>query len=286
MKKIVSLQDAAGPITPAAERTGAPTAPTASRSAAGFRSRACAAVVHFVLSLVVVAACAMLLVLRWYPDSWIHAAGGVKLLLLIAGVDLILGPLLTAVVFDRRKRSLPFDLAFIAALQLCALSYGLHAAYQGRPVFNVFVVDRFELLTAADVEAAEHRRARPEFAQLSSSGPTLAAFVAPTDTREKLELTLAAASGVDARYFLRYFVPIDEHWSSVLAAARPISELGNYNTSAAIEHALRPLAGASADRAAWRYLPLQGRHEDLVLVIDGKGNRPLGPVRLTPWSPR
>lgn len=253
---------------------------------AGLRPRVRAAAVHFFVSLLVVAACAMLLVLRWYPENWLYAAGGVKLLLMIACVDVVLGPLLTAVVYDRRKKSLPFDLAFIVVLQLCALGYGLHAAYQGRPVLSVFVVDRFEMLSAADVEPAEQQRARAEYAQLSSNGPKLAAFVAPTDAREKLELTLAAASGVDARYFLRYFAPIDEHWSNVLAAARPIADLGNYNTPAAIERALRPIENAGAERTAWRYLPVQGRHEDLVLVIDGKKARALGLVRLTPWNPR
>lgn len=263
-----------------------PHSPVAAMAATGLRARVSAAAVHFVVSLTVVAACALLLVLRWYPENWIHAAGGIKLLSMIAGVDLILGPLLTAVVFDRRKKSLPFDLAFIVVLQLGALGYGLHAAYQGRPVFNVFVVDRFEMLSAADVDETERRHARPEFSVLASDGPTLAAFLAPTDTREKLELTLAAASGVDARYFLRYFVPIEQQWPAVLAAARPLAELDDYNDATSVERALRPLAGASSDRNDWRYLPVQGRNEDLTLVIDGKNARPLGLVRLRPWNPR
>lgn len=254
--------------------------------AAGLRARVSAAAIHFAVSLLVVGVCALLLVMRWYPDNWIHAAGGVKLLLMLAAIDLILGPLLTGVVFDRRKKSLPFDLAFIVVLQLGALGYGLYAAYQGRPVFNVFVVDRFEMLSAADVDAAEQRLARPEFAALADHGPVMTAFVAPADNREKLELTLAAASGVDARYFLRYFVPIDEQWPAVLAAARPLAELGKYNDTRTIEHRLRALDGAATDRKNWRYLPVQGRNEDLSLVIDGINARPLGLVRLTPWSTR
>ena len=46
------------------------------------------------------------------------------LILLMIGVDVVIGPLLTLIVFDPKKKHLKFDLVVIAALQLAALAYG------------------------------------------------------------------------------------------------------------------------------------------------------------------
>ncbi len=99
-----------------------------------------ASALHLILSLLVVCASTALLVASWYPGALLFAAGGTQLLILIVSVDLILGPLLTFVVFDRRKQSLAFDLAFIVVLQLCALAYGMYASYLAVTAKHLFPI--------------------------------------------------------------------------------------------------------------------------------------------------
>jgi hypothetical protein len=64
----------------------------------------------------------MLMLAVWYPQHYFAAMGGTTLILLLIGVDVVIGPLITLIVFDPKKKSLRFDLAVIAVLQLGALS--------------------------------------------------------------------------------------------------------------------------------------------------------------------
>ena len=54
----------------------------------------------------------------WYPDALFELGGAGKLMALVVGIDVVLGPLLTLIVFNPRKRSLIWDLAVILALQI------------------------------------------------------------------------------------------------------------------------------------------------------------------------
>lgn len=243
-----------------------------------------AAGIHFACSAALVGACVAWLLTQWYPGNLIFAAGALKLLGLIVAIDLILGPLLTCVVFDRRKKSLPFDLAFIVVLQLAALTYGMYVTYMGRPVFQVFVIDRFELLSAAEVDAAEYAKAPPQLVRIPfRGGPLMVAHDPPKDPQQRLELTLAGASGFDAKYFLRYYTTLFSMNEAVLKATKPISDLDQFNSPASVTAAFEKAGLAAADRARYRYLPLQGRQEDLTVLIDATSGATGPTLRLVPW---
>src|SRR5690606_18625262 len=80
---------------------------------------------------------------------------------LLLGIDLILGPLLTITVYKKHRLKWLFNLAVILTLQLAAFGYGLSMIEKGRPVWLVFVVDDFELVSPADIE----RSAESQFAE-------------------------------------------------------------------------------------------------------------------------
>ena len=269
---------------PASNALGPGPVQTAVTTGACWRPRLRAAAVHFLLSLTAVGGAIVVLATQWYPGALLYAAGGLKLLLMIALIDLVLGPALTMVVFDRRKKSLPFDLAFIALMQLGALTYGLNASYQGRPVFEVFAVDRFELLSAAEVDADELRLANPKFATLAKAGPLLAAVLAPTDTKSRNELAQAAASGIDLKFFLRYYVDYASQRRNVLAVAKPIDDLIQLNSLAAVDAALAAAGFGDRNRQSMRFVPLSGKREDLTMLIDAGNAQPIALLRLVPWK--
>ena len=74
-------------------------------------SRWKAASIHCSISALVGLIVGFLLFGLWYPPPYFHAAGADELILLLVGVDLTLGPLLTLIVFRSGKRGLKFDLA-------------------------------------------------------------------------------------------------------------------------------------------------------------------------------
>jgi hypothetical protein len=242
-----------------------------------------ASATHFLLSLLVIFVTTGLLVTRWYPDALLYAAGGTQLLLLIVSVDLVLGPLLTFIVFDRRKKSLAFDLAFIVFLQVGAMGYGLYASYQGRPVFEVFVVDRFEIVSAAEVDPAQLKAAPAALAELSSSGPKLYAARVPSDELERKELILAASSGLDLKHFMRHYVDYASQRAVVLSVSRPVAELRQFNDAASVDRALRDLTTGNPS-GELRFVPILGKREDLAMIIDAHDATPIAAVRLRPWK--
>ena len=110
---------------------------------------------HLALSAVVVGAVCALIFFVWYPHPYFQAVGAWNVLRILVGVDLVLGPVLTLILFKPGKRGLKFDLAFIACVQLAALAYGVNVIYGERPYFNVFAVDRFTVYAYQDVDSEQ-----------------------------------------------------------------------------------------------------------------------------------
>ena len=66
-------------------------------------SRWKAAGIHLGLSVVVAIGVVLLLYYVWYPQPFFDASGGKFLLMLLVGVDVVLGPLITWIIFDTKK---------------------------------------------------------------------------------------------------------------------------------------------------------------------------------------
>ena len=92
--------------------------------------------------------------------------GGEILLRLLIGVDVVVGPVITLLIFDPKKQSLKYDLAVIAVLQVAALAYGSYVMFEARPVYNVFVDDRFYTVPANSIDADSLARAAADYRPL------------------------------------------------------------------------------------------------------------------------
>ena len=93
--------------------------------------------IHFLGSLLVAAFAAALVFLLWYPFPYRELSGGKELFILIVGVDVVCGPLLTAVLFNpfKPRTELWRDLGLIALIQIAALVFGIFTVWQARPLF-------------------------------------------------------------------------------------------------------------------------------------------------------
>ncbi len=100
--------------------------------------------VHLSLSLVVFVYLAYQIYFNWYPQPYFEIDGGWQGMRLVGAVDLILGPLITFLIFDlsKSRRAIIFDLLTIATIQFGALAYGVHATYSQRPV-AIVLIDEF-----------------------------------------------------------------------------------------------------------------------------------------------
>jgi hypothetical protein len=160
------------------------------------RFRACG--IHFAVSLLIAGFAALLVFLVWYPYPYREISGGRDLFLLVIAVDVVMGPLLTLIIFDLKKprRELRRDLAVIGLLQLAALVYGLWTMAVARPVHLVFEIDRFRVVHAIDVPADLLSQAPTDMRNLPFTGPTLLSVREFRDPAESFDATMAALQGI------------------------------------------------------------------------------------------
>jgi len=113
---------------------------------------------HLLISAAVVSSALALIWFGWYPDPMFRLVGAWNPVKILVGVDLILGPLLTLIVYRAGKKWLWIDLSIIAVIQLAALGYGLSVIYSERPCYMVYAVDRYELKACSEITADELAR--------------------------------------------------------------------------------------------------------------------------------
>jgi hypothetical protein len=107
-----------------------------------------ASAVHLSMSLVIFFILAYQIYYVWYPQPYFSVDGGWQGIRIIAAVDLVLGPLITFLIFDwsKTRNAILFDLVTIAVIQLGALAYGVVITYDQRPV-AIVLSDEFFLPT-------------------------------------------------------------------------------------------------------------------------------------------
>ena len=247
------------------------------------KTRLRAGAIHFGISTTVAILVFAAIALVWYPGALLEGAGGLELFLVVAAVDVTLGPLLTTLVFVPGKKGLTFDLFVIGILQVVALAYGMHVLHDARPAYIVFVKDRFEVVRANEIEAADLARARPGFDRIPLTGPRVAAARLPTDPAEAHRIMLSGIGGKDVQTFPQYYFPYDELRAEALAKAKPVKELRALNPGRGAE--IDAIAAALAARdEGLRFLPVRAGKRDLVALLDARDGRALKFVALRPWE--
>jgi hypothetical protein len=234
--------------------------------------------VHLLATLVVASLAAALVMLVWYPYPYAHIAGGRELFLLLVGVDLVCGPVLTMVLFDRRKpvAELRRDLGFVVVIQLFALGYGLHTAWQARPLFLVHEVDRFRVITQADYLGADvgsaiaslPRQLQPK----SLTGPVLVGTRPARDNDEQTKVMMEAVmGGRDFSQRPEFYVEYDAaYFQKAEPRARELSHfVDHYPQTADAAKVVLDAHKIGIDEAL--FLPVVGR-QYWIAILDGEGS--------------
>ncbi len=227
-----------------------------------------AAGTHLLICVAIAAGVVALMLGLWYPGPLFVAAGGNDLLLIVVGVDVVVGPLLTLVVFKPGKPGLKFDLAAIALMQAAALAYGVHVVSLARPAFIVFVKDRFEVVTVAELEPDALAEAkRPEFAEPPWTGPRLVASDLPTDPAERQQLIRLSAAGLDVQHFPRFYAPYESRRAEVLEKAMTVDRFRaeEPETAKAVD---QYLAESGTKASEVRALLLRARAAWVAVLVD------------------
>lgn len=221
------------------------------------------------------------LYLGWYRwPGWFLADVGAVVLVMV-GVDLALGPLLTLVIANPRKKRtvLARDIGVIVIVQLAALTYAASTLWSGRPLYFAFSVDRIELVRASDIPAEESKLALAQnspFVPHWYSRPQYVSAQLPDDPRVASKIMDAAVrGGLDVINMPRYFTTWEEGVPSLkktLKRVDALTSIGRDDKKRLKERLIRD--GFSADEPST--ILVTGRGDALLAVIDPSTGRILG----------
>jgi hypothetical protein len=242
-----------------------------------------AALTHFALSMLVVGTVFLAVYFVWYPEPLFRGAGGRDLFLVLALVDVTIGPLVTLLIYKPGKWGLKFDLALIAMLQVGALAYGTHVVYEARPAWIVFLKDRFDLVRANQLFEEEREKWKPPFDKEPVAGPRIAGARIPKDPDEQLRTMLTALSGADVSSFPQHYVPYEEVRADAAAKGRKLAELRGLNPERAAE-VDRVLASLGRKEEEVAFLPMRAGKRDLTVLIDARSGEVLRMTDFSPWK--
>jgi hypothetical protein len=248
-----------------------------------WREKLIAMAIHFAVTAILAGAAAALIFFVWFPAPFHTMIGGTALFMLVVGCDLVLGPLLSLVIYNSRKsrRELIIDYTIVGIVQIAALVYGVYVLAGTRPVAVAFVKDRIEIATARDFTADELAAARdPQYKSLPWTGPRLVAVVVPE--AEWQDALLAAVAGKHEMARPRFYHPYEAALPEIRRRAGMLDALAAKHPRAKplIDEAV---ADTGLPRERLRWVPVRHRKGFWTALVDLDTGRPVAYFDLDPY---
>lgn len=242
-----------------------------------------AGLIHLGISVPVVAGAAGAMALVWFPPPLFQAAGGSHLILILACVDVVIGPVLTTLVYKPGKPRLKTDLAVIGLIQVCALLYGAHTIFLARPAYVVFSVNQFEVVTAADIPEDEQLKAHdPQFKNSPLGRFRVVAAQIPADPAEQQRILFASFVGHDLAHFPQHYVEYERARVAIAKRCQPLSKLKQLNPGREQDISMLPSKFARTENGLG-FLPVRSLKQDFAALIDCNTGELLDFRLFAPW---
>lgn len=182
---------------------------------------------HFLLGAFVALFVAFFIIPIWYPYPFDKLSGVWDLFLIIFFVDVICGPLLTAVVFNplKKRKELVQDISVIIFLQVLIFLYGVYTLSQVRPVAIVFEVDRFVVVSASELDSEELNHSPIGFNSFSWRGPMLMGVREPINSEERLDSISLSIRGLEPSLRTSWWQDYKKSRSTVMKSMKDLSIL-------------------------------------------------------------
>jgi hypothetical protein len=229
--------------------------------------------IHLLSSATVLTVVLGTLYLGWYrwPGWYLSAVSTVVLVL--GGVDLALGPLLTFIVAapGKHRRQLTRDIGVIAAVQMIALVYGATSLWNGRPLYYAFSEGVLQLVQSYDIDSPERAlglKLNPGLTPHWYSPPRWIWAPLPDDAEVRNGIIASAITGgTDVIGMPRYYKPWADGTSELRSDLKPLVQLRRFfakNDLQSFEAGMRQL-GLPIDQA--NAMPFLGRGGRRMLAV-------------------
>ena len=215
--------------------------------------------------------------LAWYPGLSFDLAGVDRYVGIAAVFVILVGPLLTTLIYKHDKKGMWLDVFVLLAVELVALSAAGYVVHERRPVYLVFAIDRFEIIGANEVD-----RSTISYPELrSGSFPVLVTARMPdsAEARESIFDESIFGGGADIERRPELWHPYESATAQVLGKARSLDILDANDVDGEFAEWKDRLSGP---REAAGFLPVRGRIADGSAIIDAAGT-PVTFIAVDPW---
>ncbi|MFC2994371.1 TfpX/TfpZ family type IV pilin accessory protein [Acinetobacter sichuanensis] len=236
--------------------------------------------VHLIVSIFIALTCLAIIYFIWYPEPLYKATGITKIFLLMVGIDIILGPLLTLIIYKKDKKSLKFDLAIIILIQISALIYGVYKVSEGRPIWIVYNIDRFDLIRVNDIENINSSNKDSDYNKFSLFGPQYVNAQIPLDDIKARNQILfdELEKGVSPSQRVELYRPLETAKLKMQEKAQALDGLKAFNEAIKVKKVIELYPQADA------WLPLRANAVDMVVLINKEKGEVVKIVDLRPWK--
>ena len=234
---------------------------------------------HAIISLLIGSICASIVFFVWYPYPLAKAVGVTHIFLMLLVIDIILGPLLTFLIYKKGKKTLKLDLFFIVLIQVSALCYGMFNVYQGKPAWLVFNADRFDVVRIIEIDKRKINQVKDKYRTLSLFSPKWVASIAPQNIDENNDILFEAVfAGIDIAQRPELYQDLNDVKDKIKNKAQGLELLNNYNNKKDVEKTLAKYPKADA------WLPLKANAVDMVVLVNKESASIIKIVDLRPWK--
>lgn len=240
-----------------------------------FRLRAF--LIHLVSSVFAAGVSLFIVFVIWHPAPLAKAVGVTYIFIMMLGIDMVLGPLLTLIVAKKGKKSLKFDLSVIIILQVAAFVYGIYNIAVSRPVYIAFDSIRFEVVQANEISKSSLEQAQSPYQILGWGTPKYVAVKAAKNDEERSDrLFSELKTGIAPSKQPNLYEPLDNQWSIISSEAKSLTNLYNNNPKLSVDNAIDNHPSATG------WLPLLAYQQDMVVLINSESDQIVDIVDLRP----
>lgn len=204
----------------------------------------------------------------WYPAPLAYAEGVTKIFLMLLAIDMIIGPLLTLLIYKEGKKTLKIDLSVIILIQCIALSYGVYSIAQSRPVWIVQNGWLFELVRANAVDVESQKLAKDPYRNNSLFMPKWVAVDVNSDLKN---------INSDPTFMPNTYAELTAAKNRIQQFALSLDELYKFNDESKVNEILQNYPEAV------KWMPLRTTGLGLVVLLNQQ-YEVIATVNLRPWE--
>ncbi len=235
---------------------------------------------HLAISIVVAIIIIGLVFFIWYPAPLAKAIGVTHIFLMLIAIDVIIGPLLTLLVYKEGKKTLKMDLSVIIFIQLIALGYGVFNITQGRPVWISYEhADKFDIVRANEIEQTGMHLADQKYKQMNWLSPTFISIKKETTVQaQNKRLFDDLSQGIMPVHYPERYTTLGQAKEGIQKYAKKLDELKKYNKEIEVLTILKQYPQADS------WLPLRATAIDMVVLLNKQKAEVVKIVDLRPWN--